>query len=380
LWRKSRKVNWRICIKGSIEYIMEIKDSRCLAKTLRLKEPYSIAYESVDKVDNIFLSLSTSNGYHGWGCAAPVKSITNESTQDVLDSFTNTIEPFLKGEDVFRYVYLMENLKKQIPGKPSALAMVDMALHDLLSQKAGVPLFKFLGGYRLSIPTSITIGIMPISDTLAHAKSHVKRGFKILKIKGGKNVSEDIEKINRIRETVGRQIKIRFDANQGYTVDDSIKFIKGTHHTAIELFEQPTPKSHLEQLAQVANKTSIPVMADESLLTLKDVFRLSKGHYTDLINIKLMKTGGILEGMHVNSVAKAAGIHAMVGCMDESALGIAAGLHFALSRPNIKYADLDGHFDIINDPFEGLLKIQKGVLIPPAAIGLGWIGLKNISL
>ena len=359
---------------------MKIKKSLCLAQTLNLREPYSIAYESVDKVDNIFINISTSNGYNGWGCAAPVKSITNETTQDVLDSFTNTIEPFLKGEDVFRYAYLMENLKKEIPGKPSALAMVDMALHDLLSQKAGVPLYKFLGSYRRSIPTSITIGIMPISATLDYAKSHIKRGFTILKIKGGNNVSEDIEKIIRIRETVGKQIKIRFDANQGYTVEDSMKFLKGTHHAGIELFEQPTPKDQLEQLAQVTKKTSVPVMADESLLSLKDVFRLSKGQCTDLINIKLMKTGGILEGMHINSVAKAAGIHVMVGCMDESALGIVAGLHLALSRPNIKYADLDGHLDIVNDPFEGLLKIEKGVLIPPESIGLGWIGMKPANL
>jgi L-alanine-DL-glutamate epimerase-like enolase superfamily enzyme len=117
-------------------------------------------------------------------------------------------------------------------------------------------------------------------------------------------------------------------------------------------------------------------MADESLHSLKDIFRLTKAHHMDLINIKLMKTGGILEGMHINSVAKAAGISAMIGCMDESALGIAAGLHLALSRPNIKFADLDGHLDIVNDPFEGMLKIEKGVLIPPESIGLGWIGMK----
>jgi L-alanine-DL-glutamate epimerase-like enolase superfamily enzyme len=158
-----------------------------------------------------------------------------------------------------------------------------------------------------------------------------------------------------------------------------MKFIEGTHPAGVELLEQPTAKEQLEQLAQVSREASIPVMADESLLSLKDVFRLSKDHITDLINIKLMKTGGILEGMHINSVAKAAGIRAMIGCMDESALGIAAGLHMALSRPNIQYADLDGHLDITNDPFDGLLKIRKGVLIPPASNGLGWMGLKELK-
>ena len=359
---------------------MEINKIQCLVRTLRLREPYSTSYESVERFDNIFMNISTIDGYHGWGVAAPVKSITGESSQDVQESFNNTIEPFLKGEDVFRYAFILEFLKKELPDKPAALAMVDMALHDIMSQKAGIPLYKFLGSFRKSILTSITIGIMPIRTSLAYAKSHVKRGFKILKIKGGKNVSEDIEKINKIRETVGKQIKLRFDANQGYSVEDSLKFIKDTQDAGIELLEQPTPKVQLDQLAQVTRKTSVPVMADESLLSLKDAFRLSKGQSTDLINIKLMKTGGILEGMHVNSVAKAAGIKAMVGCMDESALGIAAGLHLALSRPNIKYADLDGHLDIIDDPFEGLLRIQDGEMIPPESIGLGWIGMKPGTL
>jgi L-alanine-DL-glutamate epimerase-like enolase superfamily enzyme len=354
---------------------MVITKSQCLVKSLKLSEPYSTSYESVDKFENVFINITTRNGYNGWGCAAPVKSITGESIKDVLDAFSDTIEPLLKGEDIYRYAYILEALKKVIPDKPAALAMVDMALHDIVSQKAGVPLYKLLGSYRLSIPTSITIGIMPISNALARAKIHLKNGFTILKIKGGKDVSEDIEKINRIRETVGRRVKLRFDANQGYTVEDSMKFINGTQQAEIELFEQPTPREKLDQLAQVARKTSVPVMADESLHSLKDVFRLSKGHYTDLINIKLMKTGGILEGMHINSVAKAAGINAMIGCMDESALGIAAGLHLALSRENIRYADLDGHLDIIDDPFEGLLKIEKGILFPPESIGLGWLGL-----
>jgi L-alanine-DL-glutamate epimerase-like enolase superfamily enzyme len=353
---------------------MVITKLQCLVKSLKLREPYSISYESVDRFENVFIQIVTREGYIGWGCAAPVKSITGESVEDVLDAFTGTIEPLLKGQDIFRYAYLLETLKNKIPERPAALAMVDMALHDILSQKAGVPLYKLLGSYRLSIPTSITIGIMPAATALSYAKIHIEKGFNILKIKGGKNVSEDIEKINLIREAVGRKIKLRFDANQGYTVEDSLQFINGTKHAAIELFEQPTPKDQLDQLALVTRKTSVPVMADESLQSLKDVFHLSRNHYTDLINIKLMKTGGILEGMHINSVAKAAGINAMVGCMDESALGIAAGLHMALSRPNIKYADLDGHLGVIDDPFEGMIRIEKGVLMPPESIGLGWIG------
>lgn len=359
---------------------MKITGLQCFSKRMKLREPYSISYESVDTCENLFLRISTSEGFTGWGCAAPDLPVTGETAGDVLHSFNSFIEPQLLGRDVFEYSRIMEVLKHDLQEKPSARTMVDSALYDLISQKTGVPLYRLLGGYRRSIPTSVTIGIMPPGETLRHANEFLKQGYRILKIKGGKNVQEDIENLCKLREAIGREVKIRFDANQGYTLEDSIQFISGTRDVKIELFEQPTIKSDLELLKQVTHKSAVPVMADESLLSLGDVFKISKNHCTDLINIKLMKTGGIYDAIHINSVARAAGIGAMVGCMDESALGIAAGLHFTLSRPNIKYADLDGHLDLIDDPFLGMLQIVSGELIPPETPGLGWTGLKEVNL
>jgi len=341
---------------------------------MELKEPYSIYYESVDSCEGVFLRIETDQGMTGLGFAAPDPGVTGENADQVFSCFNSVIEPYLKGRDVFEYARIMESFKISLPQNPSARAMVDMALYDLIAQKAGVPLYKLLGGYRKKITTSITIGIMPLEMTLAYAKEHLGRGFKILKIKGGKDVEEDIEKIIRIRESSGFKIKIRFDANQGYALADSLRFMKETADAAVELLEQPTHRNDLALLKQVTQKASIPVMADESLLSLSDVFQLSKQSSSDLINIKLMKTGGIMEAMHINSVARAAGIKAMVGCMDESALGIAAALHFTLSRPNVEYADLDGHLDVIDDPFHGLIRIKEGIIYPPEASGLGWIG------
>ena len=345
---------------------------------MQLAEPYSISYESIDKCEGVFIRISTESGHTGLGFAAPDPAVTGESADEVLACFNSTIEPVLNGCDVFEYAWIMETLKEKLPHNPSARAMVDMALYDLLAQKARVPLYKMLGGFRKEIATSITIGIMPVDRVLAYTKEHIKRGFKILKIKGGIHVEEDIEKIIRIREMAGDQITIRFDANQGYTFEESIKFLKETENSDVELLEQPTHKKDLDLLRKVTLKSSIPVMADESLLSLSDVFQVSRHASSDLINIKLMKTGGIMEAMHINSVARAAGIKAMVGCMDESALGIAAALHFALSRPNVEYADLDGHLEVVDDPFEGMLKIRDGILRPPESPGLGWIGMRKI--
>jgi len=359
---------------------MRIVDVYSFFRTMNLREPYSIAYDSVDRCESVFINISTEAGIQGWGCAAPDPKVTGEAAGNTLKIFDKEVRPYLIGKDVYAYARILDWLKSTQPKQPALRAMVDMALHDIIAQKAGVPLYKLLGGFRDSIPTSITIGIMPVKSTLVFAEDYIKKGFKILKIKGGNDVLEDVERLVRVREVVGRYVKIRFDANQGYSLKDSLSFLKGVENIDIELFEQPTKKNDFEMLKIITQKSDLPVMADESLISLRDAFYLSRDQCTDLINIKLLKTGGILDAMHVNSVARAARIGAMVGCMDESALGIAAGLHFALSRPNIQYADLDGHLDIKDDPFEGMLKINDGELLPPETNGLGWIGLKKINI
>jgi len=352
---------------------MRITGAECWQKQMKLTEPYTIAYETVTSCTNVFLKITTDTNLVGYGCAAPDMHVTKEDAISVFSAFNDFIEPSLIGHDPFRYYRIIEDLKSQIRAHPSALAMADMALFDLVSKKANVPLYKFLGGYRESIPTSITIGILPVRETVEMAIEFVKKEFQILKIKGGANVEEDIERMIKVREFIGNDIILRFDANQGYTVEESVHFIHKTREVGIELFEQPTDKKNDELMGKVSERVTVPVMADESLMTLKDVFRLAKNDFTDMINIKLMKVGGISEALQINSVAKAAGFESMIGCMDESELGIAAGLHLALSRPNIQYADLDGHFDLQNDPFNGIITLRHGVLYPSTSPGLGYL-------
>jgi len=354
---------------------MKIVNLECWAQEMKLKEPYTIAYETVDRCSNVFLKADTDNGITGWGCAAPDEVVTGENAQTVIHAYKEFIEPLLHGSDPWRYVFLLEEAKKRIHKAPSAMAMMDMVLFDLISRDAGVPLFKFLGGYRTKIATSITIGILPVKETVESAQKWLKKGFRILKIKGGKNYLEDIERILVLREAIGNTIEIRFDANQGYEVEEAVAFIRGTKKAKIEVFEQPTPSALEKLLGTVSKRVPVPVMADESLLTLRDAFRLTKEDLADMINIKLMKVGGINEALHINSVAKSAGVESMIGCVDESELGIAAGLHVALARPNVLYADLDGHMDLENDPFSGLIHIKNGVLYPGPGPGLGRIDL-----
>lgn len=351
---------------------MEITRVKVWPVEMKLEEPYTIAYETVSEVVNVFIRIETDKKIVGYGCAAPDKVITGETPDSVMETIGDVYEPVLRGADPLRTARLIEKTKAAVKNKPSATALIDMALHDILGKAAGLPLWKLLGGYRRSFKTSVTIGILPVDDTVAKAKDLIARGFHVLKIKGGREVDIDIERILKVREAVGKEVELRFDANQGYNVAQTEAFVDGTRSAELELIEQPTDKSMPERLGSVTSRVTLPVMADESLMNLADAFRLAKHGLVDMINIKLMKVGGIYEAQMVNAVARAAGLEAMVGCMDEAALGIAAGLHFALARPNVMYCDLDGHLDLQNDPSAGAVVLRDGVLYPSTMPGLGF--------
>ena len=339
---------------------------------LELIQPYTIAYETISAATNFVLRIETNTGLAGWGCAAPDPVVTHETPEDVEQAFREVIQPALSGVNPLHYVQVLHELKPHLNRHSSALAMVDMALFDLLARKADIPLYQLLGGYRHSIPTSITIGILPIAETMEFAARYIADGFFILKLKGGLSVEEDIEKIHLLRKKYPK-VTLRFDGNQGYSLEEAVYFYKATKAAGVEIFEQPLSIDQEKLIAAVTGQVSIPVMADESLKSLQDVHRLVKHDSIDMVNIKLMKVGGIWEGMHINSVAKAANMEVMIGCIDECALGISAGLHFALSRPNIEFADLDGHIDFKDDPFAGLFALENGILTPADAPGLGRI-------
>lgn len=340
--------------------------------TMRLTEPYAAAYDVLESTTNVFLRVETDRRIVGCGCAAPDQQATGETVEGVLNALQTVVEPILKGADPLRTALVMERLRAALPEEPSAVAAVDMALFDILGKKCGLPVWKLLGGYRDSIRTSVTIGILPEDQTVQRAKYWVRQGFQALKIKGGLDAEADVVRVRRVREAVGSEIGLRFDANQGFTAEQALWFIDQTRDACLETLEQPTFQARPDLLGRVSSRGSVPIMADESVTTLRDAFRLAREDLVDMLNVKLMKVGGITEGLRICAVARAAKMDVMVGCMDESALGIAAGLHFALSDPSVAFADLDGHLGLLGDPADGAVRLQAGTLFPTDQPGLGF--------
>lgn len=333
--------------------------------------PYAVAYATFEKTTLVFLRIETDMGLVGYGSASCDADVTGETPETVRAALDDIAAPSLRGASPLLHTAILRELKRSFGRQPSALAAVDMALYDILGKFVGLPLWKVLGGFRDWIPTSVTIGILPEAETLSSARKWVAQGFACLKLKGGLDVESDVGRVLRVREEVGPDVELRFDANQGYTVEQALQFARETQPARIAFLEQPTAAAEPALLGRVRQAGILPVMADESLLGLEDAFVLAKHELADLLNVKLMKVGGIAEALEIEAVARAAGLAVMVGCLDESALGIAAGLHYALARPATAYADLDGHLGLGGDPACPALALQNGVLFPPDKPGLG---------
>jgi L-alanine-DL-glutamate epimerase-like enolase superfamily enzyme len=350
---------------------MKIIQAMAIPVELQLKEPFAIANETIEVADNILIRLETETGIIGWGCSTP-DAVTSETKDTVLRNF-EAAKRLVIGCDPTRINLLNFALDSDIKGNSSLKAGINMALYDIIGKMAGIPLFRLLGGYREKIATSVTIGLNNTNLMVEKAKQIVSDGFKFIKIKCGINADDDIENIIAISEAVGPTIKLRLDANEGYSVEEALRIVKTLEKNAvaIEMLEQPTKANYLYSLKDVARQCSVPIMADETALTLRDSFKLVRLEIADMINIKLMKIGGITNAIKANALAELADVPVMVGCMNESMAAMSAGVHFACAFRNVEYADLDSALDFTNDVAKGGARYEDGYVIPSERPGLG---------
>lgn len=320
-----------------------------------LVTPFKTALRTVETIEDIVVKITADTGENGYGEAPPTAVITGDTRGSIICAIRDYIRPALLGMEIENIDGIMHKLHTCIQKNTSAKACVDMAVYDLLGKRYGVPLYRLLGGYRRELETDLTISVNPIDEMVRDSISAVKRGFRILKVKVGKEGEKDIERIAAIRDAVGKDVKIRVDANQGWTAKEAIRILSVLEREGldIELCEQPVKAQDIDGLRAVTKAVSTPILADESVFSAEDAMEILRTHAADLINIKLMKTGGIYGALKICAIAETCGVECMMGCMLESKLAVSAAAHLAAAKRIITRTDLDGPSLCRTDPFEG---------------------------
>ncbi|MEG1240460.1 MAG: dipeptide epimerase [Oscillospiraceae bacterium] len=340
---------------------------------LPLARPFKTALRTVERVEDIVVRITTDTGAVGYGEAPPTAVITGDTKGSILCAIRDFIAPALVGMEVENLDGIMKKLHSCILKNTSAKAAVDMAVYDLYAQSMGAPLYKILGGAKKSFRTDITISVNPTDEMVRDSVEAVSRGYDVLKIKVGKEGKADIDRIAAIRAAIGPVPLIRVDANQGWGKKDAVQIISAMEDKGlnIELVEQPVPAHDLAGMKYITERVYTPILADESVFTPEDAIKIIQMGAADLVNIKLMKTGGIYEALKICDIAEIYGVECMIGCMLESKLAVTAGAHLCCGRSVITKADLDGPSLCATDPFVGGPTFDEALVTMTDAPGLG---------
>jgi L-alanine-DL-glutamate epimerase-like enolase superfamily enzyme len=349
---------------------MQIVHVEVVPIELGLRQPYwAAAYPAeIERIECVFIRIETREGQVAWGCAAFDPTLTDETLERVIDVCRACADRALDLNPLNTEFALAE-LAPLTEGTPSARCAFDIAFYDLLGLAAGLPLHRLLGGYRYRIQTSITLSLAPVKETVEMARERARQGFRILKLKGGLDSEDDVWRVQAVHNALPNLV-LRLDADQGYTIQEALGVARSLEGV-LEMLEQPTPAGDLHTLREVTQHSPVPVLADESLTDPASALEIAGQHAAHALNVKLTTCGGLHCARQVDSIARAARMATMVGCINEPALLIAAGLGLALSSPNVRYSDLDGHFDLVGDPTVPGFAFQDGWLVAHDVPGLG---------
>ncbi len=342
-----------------------------------LAKPFKTALRTVENVEDIVVRVTADNGAVGYGEAPPTAVITGDTKGSIRCAIEDFIRPALLGMEIENLDGIMHRLHTCIVKNTSAKAAVDMAVYDLYAQRLGAPLCRLLGGYRDTVETDITISVNPVPQMIEDSLEAVRQGYRILKIKVGKEGLADVARIAGIRKAVGSGVRLRVDANQGWTAKEAVRIITAMEDKGlqIDLVEQPVPAHDLAGMRSITGAVATPILADESVFSPEDAAEIIRTHAADLINIKLMKTGGIWQALKICTLAEMYGVECMIGCMLESKLAVSAAAHLAAAKRIITRADLDGPSLCRIDPYTGGPVYENGIIRMTDAPGIGITGV-----
>ncbi|NMA30822.1 MAG: dipeptide epimerase [Candidatus Methanofastidiosa archaeon] len=322
---------------------MKIVDINFEKATFKFNRPMKVSFKEFKGFDTLILKMETDEGITGYGEAATLPFVTGDNIETAL-SIGKEFRDKLIGENPILIGNIHNIMDSMYAYNTSIKAGIDIACYDIAAKKMNTPLYKYLGGVNKVIHSDTTLG-MDDPDTMAEkAVEWVQKGWRKLKVKLGEDISLDLKRMKSIRKAVGNGITLRIDANQGWSVKDSIRIINELEVLDIELIEQPIIYWDYDGLYEIKSSVNIPIVADESCHSPIDAAKLVKAKAVNGINIKLMKCGGIYKALKINSIAEANNIFCMLGCMGESKIANSAAMHFGIANNNVKMYDLDTTF------------------------------------
>lgn len=360
---------------------MKITEVRIGRISVPLRVPFKTALRRVDSVEDVIVEIHTDTGAVGYGEAPPTGVITGDTTGAIIGALKDHIIKTIIGRDVDDFEALTDSVQKCIIHNSSAKAAVDMALWDLYGQLYNIPVYKLLGGSKDKIVTDITISVNSPEEMARDAITAINRGYDTLKVKVGVNPKLDVERLSAIRNAIGARTKLRIDANQAWKPQEAVRILNQMQEQGldIELVEQPVIAHDIEGLKYVTERSYVPVLADESVFSPLDAMKIIQSGAADLINIKLMKCGGITPALKIADAASIMGVECMLGCMLEAKVSVNAAVHVACARSIITKIDLDGPVLCSEDPIIGGSIFDEKDITVSKAPGLGIKGIEKIT-
>ena len=360
---------------------MKITGVRLGKISVPLRVPFKTALRSVSSVEDVIVEVYTDTGAVGYGEAPPTGAITGDTTGAILGALQDHIIKTVVGRDVDEFEDLMQALNKCIVGNTSAKAAMDMALWDLYGQLYRIPVYKLMGGSRKEIITDITISVNDPEEMARDAVDAVRRGYDTLKIKVGAHPELDVARLTAVRQAIGNDTRIRIDANQGWEPKQAVRLLNQMQEKGldIEFVEQPVKAHDIDGLKYVTERSYVLVLADESVFSPEDAVRIMQTGAADLVNIKLMKCGGLYNALKIVSAAEVYGVECMIGCMLEAKISVNAAVHLACAKKIITKIDLDGPVLCSEDPILGGAVFDEQRITVSDEPGLGIKGVEKMT-
>lgn len=357
--------------------ITEVKLGRI---SVPLRVPFKTALRSVDSVEDVIVEVHTDTGAVGYGEAPPTGAVTGDTAGAVIGAIRDHIARSIVGMDVDDFEDVLQTVQRCVVRNTSAKAAVDMALWDLYGQLYRIPVYKLLGGSRKQLVTDITISVNSPEEMARDAISAVGRGYDTLKIKVGANPALDVARLTAVRGAIGDGTRIRIDANQGWEPKQAVRLLNQMQERGldIEFVEQPVKARDFQGLKYVTERSYVPVLADESVFSPEDAMTIMQMRAADLVNIKLMKCGGLYNALKIVSAAEVYGVECMIGCMLEAKISVNAAVHLACARKIITKIDLDGPVLCSEDPILGGAVFEEQRITVSDGPGLGIQGVEKI--